>query len=352
MYLFGLLLPFFVCFAKYSAMEKITDFFKEIKERLSNPFISSFLISWMVVNWNLVVALMFYNREDFKLIGKKGFIDYAQGFTDDSDLFWTPLTIALGYTFVFPFLRNIILASQAWFKRWGSQWNRRVSKGNLIDIRKYMELRDEYKTRNEQLIKLVEEESETTNKNAKLQTEIIELNGQIAMLNTTFGNTENELKLKSQEIGKLEQELKATEDDHQQRLAELVLQRKEAERELQLQTNASNLFKKAGDPGLINGEYHISPTIFAYDREKVLFYRIQDRVIIEVTDMIAREIEQIVFFHYSNSIDKLQFVTKDSRDPNQFHYYDLDVTAKEGVYNGMRNGETIEFSRIIQIPVS
>lgn len=332
-------------------MEKITDFFKELKDRLSNPFISSFIISWMVVNWNLVVALCIYKREDFKLIGKKGFIDYAETFDDDKALLWKPLLLAISYTFLFPFFRNVILTSQAWFKRWGSQWNRRASKGSMIDIKKYIELREEYIIRNEQLVKLIDDESETTNKNAKLQTEIIELNGQIAILNTASGNTEKELALQSQEILKLEQELKDIENDHRLLEADLVLERKEVEKRLQLQTNTNNLLNKSTDPDLMNGEYHISPLIFAYDGEKILFYRILDGTIIEVSYIVAREIEQIVFFRFSNSLDKLQFVTKDLQKASQFHYYDLDIIAKEGVYKGMRNGKTIEFSRIIQTPV-
>ncbi|BAU55258.1 hypothetical protein [Mucilaginibacter gotjawali] len=149
-------------------MEKISDFLKELRERLSSPLISSFLIAWLVANWRIVVGLVFYKIKDLNLDGYKSYFDLIEkNISLTNNLIW-PLAIALFYTFIFPFLRNIIQAFGVWINKWGVDWTLKIQKDGSIGVEKYIQLRSKYKSLNENLIKVISDESLTNQENVTL----------------------------------------------------------------------------------------------------------------------------------------------------------------------------------------
>jgi hypothetical protein len=42
----------------------VGEVYKEFKERMSSPLIFSFLISWCVINWKIIIGLIFYDMTD------------------------------------------------------------------------------------------------------------------------------------------------------------------------------------------------------------------------------------------------------------------------------------------------
>lgn len=156
-------------------MEKISDFFKELKERLSNPFIYSFLISWLIFNWKIPIALIFYKSEDLAKDGYKSFISLIADQIHLQKSFIYPILAALVYTFAFPFFRNTIIAFNSWTKAWGSSWSLKLSKSGKISIEKYIELRNTYAKRTQLLEQTLEKESKFLHENEELRNRILSL---------------------------------------------------------------------------------------------------------------------------------------------------------------------------------
>lgn len=104
-------------------MTGIKEFFEELKIRISNPLISSFIISWLICNWKIVILLLFYRADDFPVEHSQTFMSYILANSSFVGSFFLPLTLALAYTFASPYV-------SAWVKLFHAQ----VSAKNVSDI--------------------------------------------------------------------------------------------------------------------------------------------------------------------------------------------------------------------------
>ncbi len=145
---------------KLSKMDKLLDFSKELKTRISNPFISSFLISWAIINWRILIGLFFYKNQELNADGYSSYIDFISQNISPQKSFFGPMFTALTYTFAFPFFRNCIFAFNAWIQSWGTTWNLNISKSSKISVSKYIELREVYKDRTELLQSVLDKEGQ------------------------------------------------------------------------------------------------------------------------------------------------------------------------------------------------
>jgi len=149
-------------------MEKVSDFFKDIQERLSNPLFSSFLVSWGIINWQIPVALIFYNNDTLKIDGYGSYIDLILKKSSIWNYFGYPLLLAIVYTFLFPFIRNGILAFQTWIKTWGNDLNLKISRRGKISTERYIQMREKYYKLNSTLEELLSSETSYVQKNNTL----------------------------------------------------------------------------------------------------------------------------------------------------------------------------------------
>ena len=80
-------------------MKDILKSFLEVsKERIKNPIIGTFLISWVAINWRLIAILIFSNNSI------ENRIDYAEEcYVDISTYFIIPLLVTLLYVIVLPY---------------------------------------------------------------------------------------------------------------------------------------------------------------------------------------------------------------------------------------------------------
>src|SRR6266481_4363197 len=132
-------------------MEKINEIVNSIKERLSNPFIFSFLVAWLTYNWKIPVALIWFSQSELKDEGYNGFFDLIskQALTTNSVLY--PLGFAVAYILFNPLIRNLIYALNAWMTRWGSQWFFSISRDSKVSTSKFLALRNRYNNLNKEL---------------------------------------------------------------------------------------------------------------------------------------------------------------------------------------------------------
>lgn len=170
-------------------MDKISEIFNSIKDRLSNPLIFSFLVSWLVYNWKIPVALIWFDEKQISANGCKSIFEFIENELSKG-YFWIPCLFAFGYTFLFPIVKNLISATQTWMKKWGENLNLQISKGGKVGIEKYLKLRNEYVEKIDELDKIISKESETREYNkllfaekADLDAKNFQLQQQVELLN-------------------------------------------------------------------------------------------------------------------------------------------------------------------------
>src|ERR1700748_661850 len=98
-------------------MDKITDFFKEFKSRLTNPLFASFILSWLIINWRVPVGIFGYKLDELKVDGYKSYADLISKNASTWNYLWYPLISAALYTLLSPLLRMIIIAFLSWIKK-------------------------------------------------------------------------------------------------------------------------------------------------------------------------------------------------------------------------------------------
>ncbi len=146
--------------------------FKSSRERIRNPLLFSFIISWLIYNWKSILILVF---SDLSIEKKIETIKPKDGFAEPG-FFW-PLLVALLFVIVLPYILHLTdLATNDSFERRKKQTSeRRVSvlKHSIEEVKAEVELeklRMEYKdvTALNERLKTLEEE------NDKLEKEVIE----------------------------------------------------------------------------------------------------------------------------------------------------------------------------------
>lgn len=97
----------------------LSNIFKDLKGRISSPFFFSFLLSWLVFNWQIIIALLFYKHNEVLLDGYSSYINLIKENSYHGNSFWYPLLAALSYTLIYPIIKNGFDAFRTWVKTWG-----------------------------------------------------------------------------------------------------------------------------------------------------------------------------------------------------------------------------------------
>lgn len=169
-------------------MDKVFDFFKDLKERISSPFFSSFLISWITLNWMFLVTIFKYDTTGFTLSNFIVYLKYSSTLLKFNHYFLYPFLLALVYSFLYPFLRTAIEVADVWFKTRANDKKIEVSRTSKITIEKYMKLREIYEDRTKTLEEVLKKESETIEKNEKLLNDLNKLKQENNELRESISN--------------------------------------------------------------------------------------------------------------------------------------------------------------------
>jgi hypothetical protein len=156
-------------------MEKISDFFSELKERLSNPLVLSFLISWCVWNYKIVIGIAFYKLSELKLDGYHSYLDLIRRESNLQHFFWFPLTFAICYTIFFPLIKIGIMAIGAAADTWGVKLNLWITKNYSVPIEVYLNQEEKYNKALERVAKYSIAEKELDVKISELESNRITL---------------------------------------------------------------------------------------------------------------------------------------------------------------------------------
>lgn len=124
--------------------EKIKDVYENIKDRLSNPLLFSFLCSWLVLNWKIPVALVWYDKTQFISNKNHNIFDFIENYwKEEGAIFW-PIFIAIIYTLVIPFIKNGVRVLFVRANKWGDKNEAKYVFEGMT--KEHLELKKSYET--------------------------------------------------------------------------------------------------------------------------------------------------------------------------------------------------------------
>lgn len=115
--------------------EIINSFLDNSKERIKNPFIGAFIISWIAFNWKPIIILLFSEKE---IEQKINFIN--ENYISLKYNLWLPLIFAIAYVVILPYIMLVFdkLSSTAIEGRKDN-----IVKQNIFDIKARQKLAEE-----------------------------------------------------------------------------------------------------------------------------------------------------------------------------------------------------------------
>ncbi|MCX6351900.1 MAG: hypothetical protein NTX03_08555 [Bacteroidetes bacterium] len=155
-------------------MDKIKDIFKNINDRISNPLIFSFLCSWLVINWQIVVSLIWYDPAQIEKTGRSSIFNFIIDKTDSCDNLWYPLLCAVIYTGLMPIVKIGINAFYAKCATFGDNWVLGITGEANVPFERYIKLRNQYDKRSAILEETIAKESNMANKFEQESTKLLE----------------------------------------------------------------------------------------------------------------------------------------------------------------------------------
>ncbi|MEQ9101913.1 MAG: hypothetical protein RIF36_11945 [Imperialibacter sp.] len=174
-------------------MDQIKEFFGNAKERLNNPFFFSFILSWFLWNWEITLALFYWEGGLFSLL------EYIGCNTDWVHSFLLPVMSA----FVYLFFKLVASAIVTWFDKHSDNLNISISKERSVKMNKYLRDRERLDTSLQNLEKIINAENvtqeqlaETTDTNTKLSIKLSEVQTDLSK----FQILSNELELKNRKL--------------------------------------------------------------------------------------------------------------------------------------------------------
>ena len=171
-------------------MDKISDIFKNIKDRLSSPLFFSFIFSWIICNWKVTIALLWYDPKQIEKEEFKSIFDFIYLNTDPWNTFYLPLILAIAYTILSPIVSNAIRLFNSQIDKIGENKNLEITKGSNIPIEKFLSLKENYDARTEVLEKIIKDENKTKEDYEREHTERLKLEQQLLKVTDDFTRAE------------------------------------------------------------------------------------------------------------------------------------------------------------------
>lgn len=164
-------------------MEVVKDFFAELKDRASNPLISSFCIAWLVYNWQIPVVLFMYDYNDLRREHSYTHIQFINNYATCWNIFVIPFIIALAYTFIMPRITAFIKLYKAGIEAKNETDILDKTKAGWMPIHKYVSLKNSLSSAQETLKGLIDTQGQTAQDNLSLQQQMAILRNEINDVN-------------------------------------------------------------------------------------------------------------------------------------------------------------------------
>ncbi len=246
-------------------MDKISEVFDSIKERVSNPLIFSFIFSWLIFNWRIPVALFWFDEKQISANGCSSIFEFIEDDWKRNGSIGWPLVFAIGYIIVIPFVKNGVRIVSAHAQKWGENEEIKALDGGKIGVEKYLKLKDDYKNATKKLEETIEDEKKYLTLNTDLLNEI---------------------------------------NDVKSHLNDTLVER----------NNLNDKIRRINDYSFLNGSWKVTTKTIDNVKEEVEIY-IENGTIHSVNNKVRKPICQITDFYYDESNNRIIFL-------KDYYHYD------------------------------
>lgn len=174
-------------------MSEFKDFLDQIKIRLTNPLIFSFLISWVIIHWQIFVGAFYLTTNDLSELGHINFLDFVKTSINWCNGFWYPLFSAIIYTVLSPLIRIAIQLFNTLINKKGNERIRKVAQEGFIQYEMYdtllLEVQNQRKRNEEfttELVKLDQINLDYSNENINLKNQLKKSEGTLNQERSTL----------------------------------------------------------------------------------------------------------------------------------------------------------------------
>jgi|GEM_PF-5326319 len=87
-------------------MDKFSEILDNIKERLTSPLIFSFVTGWVIFNWEISIALIWYDTKEIHAEGCRSIFEFISNKLSEKCTWGWPLFCSILYTFGYPWLKT------------------------------------------------------------------------------------------------------------------------------------------------------------------------------------------------------------------------------------------------------
>ena len=254
------------------------------------------------------MALLWTGSIEEELESKGGLVEYVSGQFNWCNSFWYPLLLGLAFVLVLPIAKALLQMFNAFVNREGMKRVLSIKREGEISVKSYLRVREDYRKRTEELLRIVKEDTSSYEERKKLDDQVLSL------------SRENETVRK----------------DFQ---------------------HVDMLFKKTLDRRLLNGWWR-NDYVDNQGRKGVEYFRLDDGkyVTAEMTGGGPKSIEHkfdVVGVAYDPTSRRISFVKeltdaqKVKRPPQEhFNFNSLTFNKEETVMSGTENGTvTITYTR-------
>jgi hypothetical protein len=303
--------------------ERVEDVIKNAKDRLTNPFFFSFIISWVIWNWEVTIALIWYDIQQIKAAGYSNIFDFIRCQTYS---FWLPVICAIGYTVLAPFFRNGLSVLHAWVNSKGNDYVFKFTKQSTVPVEMYMKLTESYEGKEGQVSKLIGTAIERDKLHTATEKQIAELQQEKIDLQTSL---QHQKELNEQK----ERHIKKTSEDYifnRERIVEDYLQRINDFTNIEPITGYWILkYKKKSSE--LGASIHISKGQSPKTNYGIIVYNY----------LTSKQTFNIILYHYDKETKKVFFACKSEAGFNR-KIYELEMMSN-GNLTGYENDDEILF---------
>ncbi len=125
-------------------------------ERLTSPFYGTFLISWMIWNWQIIYLTIFISEES---IDKDKITYISENFSDIHFLITYPLISAIILISIMPLITNRAYWVSLLYNQWKINKRNEVQKKELLTIEQSINLREQIKSQEKRFEDLLEDKN-------------------------------------------------------------------------------------------------------------------------------------------------------------------------------------------------
>lgn len=153
-------------------MEPLSEFWRNVKERVSNPLIFSFILAWLIYNWEITLGLFWLDSNEIRLTGNANLVDYIKAKANKPGGICWPITIAVLYCIFVPLFKEALRSFNAVVFKYGSKLYFYISEDSKIDFNLFVEQARQIEKHKKDIDTLLKDVVETAKSHSDTKTKL------------------------------------------------------------------------------------------------------------------------------------------------------------------------------------